>query len=148
NPCQPTFQRSAPFVTSELRVRFQENFLRRLFNQTSLTKKSTCNAEHSRAVTPDDFSKGRLVSRLRFSRQVDLLGLFEPIRQLRSSSVNTPWSARTCQRFAVLCVSVIAPLGSPIKTTETQIFQTRHTPKKRGETLTDYCVGAFHCVVL
>src|SRR5262249_8916631 len=48
-----------------------------------------------------------------------------------------------------LCVSVVvAPLGSPIKTTETQIFKTRHTPKKRGETLTDCCVGAFHHVGL
>jgi hypothetical protein len=60
--------------------------MRSFFNQTSLTKKSTRNTKHARAVTSYDFRKGKLVSVLRLSRQVDVQGLFEPARQLRSSS--------------------------------------------------------------
>ena len=83
--CQPAFHGAATFKAPELRKCFQKNFLRSFFNQTSLTKESTGGTEHSRAVTSDYFCKGRLVAGLRLSRQVEIQGLFEPTRQLRSS---------------------------------------------------------------
>ena len=85
-----------PFVPGVSLGSLKKNFLRRFFNQTSLPKKSTGGAEHSRAVTSDYFREGRLIAILRLSRQVEIQGLFEPTRQLRSSSCSPPWSAVGC----------------------------------------------------
>ena len=85
--CQPAFDGAATFKTPELRIRFQKNFLRRFFNQTSLPEKPAGHTKYSRAVTANYFLKGRLVTRLRLTRQVYVQGLFEPTLQLRSSWV-------------------------------------------------------------
>ena len=87
NSCQPAFDGAAAFKTPELRKRFQKNFLRRFFNQTSLPEKPARHTKHARAVTSDNLRKGRLIARLRLPREVQVQGLFEPTRQLRSSSV-------------------------------------------------------------
>src|ERR1051325_3272117 len=87
DPRQPAFDGAAAFKTPELRKRFQKNFLRRFFNQTSLPEKPARHAEHTRTVTSHNLRKGRLVAILRLTRQVQVQGLFEPTRQLRSSSV-------------------------------------------------------------
>jgi len=87
DPCQPAFEGAATFKTPKLRVCFQKNFLRRFFNQTSLPEEPARHAEYSRAVASHYLRKGRLVTGLRLSRQVQLQGLFEPTLQLRSSSV-------------------------------------------------------------
>src|SRR5437868_12117410 len=68
--CQPAFDGTTTCKTSELRIRFQKNFLRRFFNQTSLPEKPAGDTEYSRAVTSNYFLKGRLVTRLRLTRQV------------------------------------------------------------------------------
>src|ERR1041385_2317980 len=106
DPCQPAFDGAAAFKAPELRKRFQKNFLRRFFNQTSLPEEPARHAEHPRAVTSHNLRKGRLVAILRLTRQVQVQGLFEPTRQLRSSSVYgwrtliklpnppTPWGKR------------------------------------------------------
>src|SRR6185436_12271657 len=86
---QPSFKRSTTFKTSQLRVSFQKNFLRCFFNQTSLPEEPARHAEHARAVTSHYLRKGRLITYLRLTRQVEIQGLFEPTRQLRSSSVFT-----------------------------------------------------------
>src|ERR1043166_10112578 len=85
DPCQRACDGAAAFKAPELRKRFQKNFLRRFFNQTSLPEEPARHAEHSRAVTSDYLRKGRLVACLRLPRQVQVQGLFEPTRQLRSS---------------------------------------------------------------
>ena len=87
NPCQPSFQRSTTFKTSKLRERFQKNFLRRFFNHTSLPEKPARDTKHSRAVASHYLRERGLVASLRLSREVQVYGLFEPNRQLRSSSV-------------------------------------------------------------
>ena len=106
DPCQPAFDGAAAFKAPELRKRFQKNFLRRFFNQTSLPEKPARHAEHTRTVTSHNLRKGRLVAILRLTRQVQVQGLFEPTRQLRSSwgltdgglmqksNPPTPWGKR------------------------------------------------------
>ena len=84
---QPTFQGAATFKAPKLRKGFQKNFLRRFFNQTSLPEKPARHTEYSRAITPYYLREGRLIALLRLTRQVQVQGLFEPTRQLRSSSV-------------------------------------------------------------
>jgi hypothetical protein len=83
---QPTFHRSASFKTSELRERFQKNFLRRVFDLTSLAKEPARNTKHSRTESSYYFCEGRLVAYLRSLRQVEFQGLFNPTLQMRSSS--------------------------------------------------------------
>jgi hypothetical protein len=58
------------------------------FNEGPLFKKSICNTEDSRTVSSDYFSEGRLIAALRLLRQFDVEGVFETIRQMRSSLGN------------------------------------------------------------
>jgi len=69
-----------------LRERFQKNFLRRIFHQTSFAKEPARNTKNSRTESFYYFSEGRLIAILRSLRQVEFGGLFNPTLQMRSSS--------------------------------------------------------------
>src|SRR6185503_14388117 len=87
DPCQPAFEGAATFKAPKLRKCFQKNFLRRFFHHASLPEEPARHAEYSRAVSSHYLCKGRLVTVVRLSRQIEVQGLFEPTLQLRSSSV-------------------------------------------------------------
>jgi hypothetical protein len=65
---------------------FQENLLRRFFDQAALAKESAGNLEYPRTVAPDYLGKGGLVFRACLTRQLEVRRLFVTVGQKRSSS--------------------------------------------------------------
>jgi len=73
---------------------FQENFLRRFFNQAALAKESGGDFEYPRTIAPDYLGKGGLVFRTRLTRQLEVGRLFVTVRQKCSSKQINGWRAR------------------------------------------------------
>jgi hypothetical protein len=68
---------------------FQENLLRRFFDQAALAKESAGDFEYARTVAPDDLGKGGLVFGACLTREREVRCLLVAVRQKRSSSETT-----------------------------------------------------------
>ena len=81
-------------IAAEVCKCLQENLLNCLFNQTALSKETTCNLENPWTVASHDLGESRLIAVARLARQLEVRRLFVIVGQKRSSFVW--WATDSC----------------------------------------------------